>query len=155
MHDQTYNHERVLYILSMLSKKRGELLSLFLERDPDMQRLSFKYEGNQSAFNIVKDYFYSLWVDSHFLQIINDEIAEDTKNKALAILSELIGEKSSLLDDSQLKHSLLQQRMKALGALLEFEDVASLRRNETEFSYEKTKALFEREFKKYENELRH
>ena len=65
------SHSDLLYLLMLLSKKREDLLSPFLDNSiNEWIGLSFKYEGNQEAFNLVKERFVTLWIDSHITQII-------------------------------------------------------------------------------------
>lgn len=55
------SHSDLLYLLMLLSKKREDLLSPFLDNSlNEWIGLSFKYEGNQEAFNLVKERFVTL-----------------------------------------------------------------------------------------------
>lgn len=144
----------MLRTLGALRDGRVALLSLFLEKDSELVGLSFKYEGNQAAFNLVRDYFYARWISSSITNVMNGDMPDEVKRKALSLISELAGEKCSQQDDPAINHYLLQQRMRGLVKLLSIEDIAAIRRGEVEYSYDKEKALFEREFKKYEAELR-
>lgn len=154
MPDINVKYERLRRILGLLRGKREELLSLFLEKDSELVGLSFKYEGNQAAFNLVRDYFYARWISSSITNVMNGDMPDEVKRKALSLISELAGEKCSQQDDPAINHYLLQQRMRGLVKLLSIEDIAAIRRGEVEYSHDKEKALFEREFKKYEAELR-
>lgn len=104
------------------------MLSLFLEKDSELVGLSFKYEGNQAAFNLVRDYFYARWISSSITNVMNGDMPDEVKRKALSLISELAGEKCSQQDDPAINHYLLQQRMRGLVKLLSIEDIAAIRR---------------------------
>ncbi|HBJ76334.1 MAG TPA: hypothetical protein DDY68_00220 [Porphyromonadaceae bacterium] len=148
------SHNDLLYILGLLSKKREELISPFLNKDPEWIGLSFKYERNQSAFNVVKESFVTLWIDKHITQIIEDDMPDDVKNKAMELLSQYMSNSHSSWNDTEIKHSLLGTKLNILKELLKHEDVNSQKLNELRYSYEKDKALFEREFQKFEEEMK-
>ena len=117
--------------------------------------MSFKYERNQAAFDLVRERFVTLWIDKHITKIIEDDIPEHVRNKAMDLLSEFMSTSNSELDDSKIKHSLLETKLKVLKTLLNAEDLNNQKLNELRYSYEKDKALFEREFLKYESEISH
>lgn len=146
-------YDDLLYILTLFSKKREELVSPFLNKDYEWIGLSFKYERNQAAFDLVRERFITLWIDKHIIQIIEDDIPEQVRNKAMNLLFEYINTSKSGIDDSKIKHSLLETKLKVIQALLSTEDTNTKKLNELRFSYEKDKAIFEREFLKYEKEI--
>lgn len=149
------SHDDLLYILTLLFKKREELISPFLDKDYEWIGLSFKYERNQAAFDLVRERFVTLWIDKHITKIIEDDIPEHVRNKAMDLLSEFMSTSNSELDDSKIKHSLLETKLKVLKTLLNAEYLNNQKLNELRYSYEKDKALFEREFLKYESEISH
>jgi hypothetical protein len=136
----------------MFVKKREELVTSFLDKHVDIIGLTFKYETNQAAFDLVRDRFKSLWIDQHFLQILNDDISETTRKKIMSLLVNYLETNESTLNDSDIIHSLLQKKIEILGELISFEDNNIRKYNELKFSYERDKALFERELKKYESD---
>ena len=142
-----------MFLLTFLSKKREELLIPFLDKEAEWIGLSFKYERNQPAFNLVRDRFTTLWVDKHFQEFLSNEINDAIRQKGLLIFSELLNAKSSNIDDSKIKRALLATKLQILQELLKQEDMNISRLNELQYSYDKDKALFEREFSKYEQEL--
>ena len=147
------SHDDLRYILTLLFKKRGELISPFLDKDYEWIGMSFKYERNQTAFDLVRECFFTLWIDKHITQIIEDDIPNHVRNKAMELLSEYIQTSNSKLDDSKIKHSILVTKLRVLRTLLNTEDENNKHLNELRYSYEKDKALFEREFRKYESEI--
>ncbi len=147
------SNKGLVYILAFLSKKREDLISPFLDKEPEWIGLSFKYERNQPAFDLVREKFITLWFDSHITQLMNDEIPEEIKMKALSLVSELMSARNTEMDDSDIKHSLLSTKLSVIKELLRNEDCISAKYNELRYAYERDKALFEREFLKYENEL--
>lgn len=149
---QKKSNDELLYIINMFVKKREELITPFLEGHDELIGLTFKYERNQAAFDLVRDRFISLWIDQHFLQILNDDISESTRKKIMSLLVSYLKTNESALDDSDIMHSLLQKKIEILGKLISFEDNNTRKYNELKYSYERDKALFEREFKKYECE---
>lgn len=146
------SHDDLLYIFSLLSKKREELISPFLDKDFEWIGLSFKYERNQAAFDLVRERFVTLWIDKHITKIIEDDIPEHVRNKAMELLSEYMNTSKSELDDSMIKHSLLETKLKVLKSLLTVEDLNHQKLNELKYSYEKDKALFERKFQRFEKD---
>ena len=149
------SHSELMYILDLLSSKRTELLVPFLESDLNQWIAhSFKYENNQPAFNLLKDYYKTLWIDKHFEQLTIDEQPESVKKKALTILSEFLQSKSFELDDALIKHGLLTAKLKTVNELLKYEDISTNQMNEFKYACEKDKALFEREFTRYEKEMK-
>lgn len=73
----------------------------------------------------------------------------------MALLSVLMETSESIFDDSMIKHTLLETRLNILKSILHTEDNMEQRLNELRYLYEKDKALFNREFKKYESEINH
>lgn len=147
------SHDDLLYILTLLFKKREELTSPFLDKDYEWIGLSFKYERNQAAFDLVRERFVTLWIDKHITKIIEDDIPEHVRNKAMELLSEYMNTSNSELDDSKIKHSLLETKLKVLKSLLTVEELNHQKLNELRYSYEKDKALFEREFQRFEKKI--
>ena len=143
----------MLFLLDLLSKKREELISPFLDKDPEVIGLSFKYERNQAGFDLVRIRYITLWIDKHFQILKKDDIPKPIKQKALSLFSDLIGLSSSQVDYTNIKYDLLLTKVRIIDELLHYEDANIEKRNKLIFSYEKDKALFEREFSKYEKEI--
>ena len=109
------SHSDLLYLLMLLSKKREDLLSPFLDNSiNEWIGLSFKYEGNQEAFNLVKERFVTLWIDSHITQIIEDDVPDNIRYKAMELFSEYMETSISEFDDTNIKHSLLETKLKVI-----------------------------------------
>ena len=104
------SHDDLLYILTLLFTKSEELISPFLDKDYEWIGLSFKYERNQTAFDLVRECFVTLWIDKHITKITEDDIPEHVRNKAMDLLSEFMSTSNSELDDSKIKHSLLETK---------------------------------------------
>ncbi len=148
------SHNELLYILDLLSSKRAELLTPFLEsKSNEWTNYSFIYEKKQIAFDLVRNCYTTLWIDKHFEQLNTDDQPNSVKKKALTLLSEFLHMKSSELDEAQLKHELLTSKLKTIKELLNYEDISTIQMNEFKYAQVKDKALFEREFEKYENEM--
>jgi hypothetical protein len=139
------------YVLNFLFKKREELLLPFLNKDYKWIGLSFKYERNPAAFNLVREYYKTLWIDTHLLDILSNPKFDIVKLKILYNLLELIENKTFKLQNTQIAHTLLTSKLEVIGELLKHGD--NKRFNELKFSYEKDKALFEREFSKYSADI--
>ena len=155
MHKQKKSNIEITYILYLLSRKREDRISPFLDNDYEWIGLSFKYEGNQAAFNLVRECYITLWLDKHIIQLFEDEISENVRNKVMALLSVFMETSESKFDDSMIKHTLLETRLNILKSILHTEDNMEQRLNELRYLYEKDKALFNRELKKYESEINH
>lgn len=153
MQKQKKFNNGLLFLLDLLSKKREELISPFLDKDPEVIGLSFKYERNQAGFDLVRIRYITLWIDKHFQILKKDDIPKPIKQKALSLFSDLIGLSSSQVDYTNIKHDLLLTKVRIIDELLHYEDANIEKRNKLIFSYEKDKALFEREFSKYEKEI--
>lgn len=144
------NHEDILYLLSFFSKKREELISPFLDKACEWIGPTFKYERNQAAFDLVRESYVTLWIDRHFIQLNNDDVSDEIRNKALKMISTLLNAEESYIGDSQIKHSLLNTKIKVIQKLLLCEKESADKLNELKYAYDKDKALFEREFLKFE-----
>lgn len=153
MQKQKKFNNGLLFLLDLLSKKREELISPFLDKDPEVIGLSFKYERNQAGFDLVRIRYITLWIDKHFQILKKDDIPKPIKQKALSLFSDLIGLSSSQVDYTNIKYDLLLTKVRIIDELLHYEDANIEKRNKLIFSYEKDKALFEREFSKYEKEI--
>lgn len=81
---------------------------------------------------------------------MNDNIPVHVKKKAIALISSFMNTSSSKLDDTEIKHFLLKKKLDILHEMLKHEDLNTQKINKLKFSYDKDKALFEREFIKYE-----
>ncbi len=145
--------DELLYVRGLLSKEREELVSTFLEKDPELIGLTFKYETNQAAFDLVRERFATLWLDKHIQKLLEDDVSPSTRSKAMALISDLMKSSGSELDDSQIKHSLLKTKSDVIRELLKHEDSNSQKLNELKFSYEKDKALFERKFRELDSQM--
>ena len=147
------SYDDILFILAFLSKKRVDLISPFLDKSVEWIGPTFKYERNQPAFNLVREKFRTLWVDSHFQEFLNEDVNDDVKHNCLKIMSYLLYDEKATLGDAKFTHELLSNKIMILSELLTSEDIRTANLNEFKFSYDKDKALFEREFAKYEKEL--
>ncbi len=145
--------DELLYVLGLLSKEREELVSTFLEKDPELIGLTFKYETNQAAFDLVRERFATLWLDKHIQKLLEDDVSPSTRRKAMELISDLMKSSGSELDYSQIKHSLLKTKSDVIRELLKHEDSNSQKLNELRFSYEKDKALFERKFREFDSQM--
>lgn len=68
----------------------------------------------------------------------------------MGLISEFILTSYSRIDHSKINHSIIETKLKALQILLDTEDLNEQKLNELRYSYEKDKALFEREFRKFD-----
>lgn len=152
MQKQKKSYEELKYILQLLSKGRESLLSPFLGNMNEWICLSFKYERNSAAFNLVREKFKTLWIDEHLTQLIEDGCPYYVKRRCVECISALLGDKESLIDDSTMCHSLLTSKKSVINELLRFEDCNNEKLDELRFSYEKDKALFERLLIQFEKE---
>lgn len=95
----------------------------------------------------------TLWIDNHITQIIEDDVPDNVRYKAMELFSEYMETSNSEFDDTNIKHSLLETKLKVIKELLKHEDLNSQKLNEFRYSYEKDKALFERMFRKFDSQL--
>ncbi len=154
MQMQKKSNDELLYIRDLLSKKREELIDPFLSRDPELMGNTFKYERNQSAFNLVREQYITLWIDNHFVQLMKDNVPHETLHKCLSLLSGLLQNTNRVIDDSEISHCILSAKNQVIQELLNEDERNTVKLNELRYSYEKDRALFEREFEKYERELK-
>ena len=163
MQKQRKSHNDIIYILNALFKKRVELIAPFLERINEWIALSFKYERNPSAFNIVRDRYVTLWIDTHFESLLNADLPESIRQKALSSISEIIEIinnpsksielKSNSYESSSIKHKLLLTKITIINDILNLEDHNTKKLDELRHSYQKDKRLLEREFKRFSKEI--
>ena len=142
-----------LYTLELLSKKRRELISSLFEEDYLWIDKTFESCNNSAAFGIVLEMYRTLWIDNHFKQVMEDDVPEDVKCEAYRILYELISTTISSYDNVSFAHSMLEKKMKALENLYRIDCASTQQIKIIEFSYNKDKYLFEKEFNRRLEEL--
>jgi len=167
MQKQRKSHNDIIYILNALFKKRVELIAPFLERINEWIALSFKYELNPSAFSIVRDLYVTLWIDTHFESLLNADLPESIRQKALSSISEIIeiinnpsksielnsNINSNSYESASIKHKLLLTKITIINDILNLEDHNTKKLDELRHSYQKDKRLLEREFKRFSKEI--
>lgn len=154
MHKQKRLNKNLIYILKSLYIKRSKLIQPFLDKDPELIGKTFKYERNQSAFKLVREYYQTLWIDSHFSQISLDEISDNLKNEYLWIITNWLSKVDRpCIQESSLQQKLLSDNIQILNEFLKQEDSMMIKLNKIKYAYEKDKALFEREFLKFEHKV--
>ncbi len=163
MQKQKMSHEDITYILNSFFTKREELILPFREGTlNEWIALTITYEWNPSAFNLVRDRFVTLWIDTHFESFLNADLPKATQEKALKLVVSLIDNinpKNHLeqinesIESSSIRHDLLLKKVSIIEKLLNHEDRIAKRLEVLRHLYGMNKQLFEREFKKYENML--
>ena len=154
---QKKSNDDLIYILNFLYKGRENLIFPFLDKDYELIGKTFKYERNRAAFDLVRSQFLTLWLDKHFIKLLEEKIPESIRLKILSLLFCLIDHKEKkdiILDNSEIEHVLLSNKIKIIKEILNYEDNATAKYNELKFSYEKDKALFEREFLRQEEKIK-
>lgn len=147
------SNDDVVFLLNFFFKKREELLLPFLEKNAELIGKTFRYEGNQPAFDLVRSGFYTLWIDKHIQQISSKDFPDSLVSKALSLISAYIGRKS-IVNNPDIAHILLNEKMLIINQWLEIENRNMEKWNAIKYSYEKDKALIEREFRKYEQKMK-
>lgn len=150
---QKLSHNDLINLLEFFSKGRQEIVAPFTMKDYEWRELTFKYERNQEAFNIVRARHFAMWLDSQFIALQKVEVSDKAKEKAVRLLGSMLDSKVSDIDSSLLKHHLLIKKMQIIQEFFNFEEKAFHNKIKLLATYYEDKALFEREFKKYEAEI--
>ena len=104
---QKLSHNDLINLLEFFSKGRQEIVAPFTMKDYEWRELTFKYERNQEAFNIVRARHFAMWLDSQFIALQKVEVSDKAKEKAVRLLGSMLDSKVSDIDSSLLKHHLL------------------------------------------------
>lgn len=145
--------EDLVSALNFLRKGRVQLYTPFLKQDAIfIVGPSFKYENNQPAFDLVRDQYFTLWLDLQFnILFANKDLSEEAHN----ILLKAVEKMFALMAHSQnstpkLELQLIQTKEEVIEEMLLKAGDMDKKLNELKFAYDKDKALFERKLKKYE-----
>lgn len=141
-----HNYSDLILALDLLKEKREELVFSFLNHDYRWLLKTYRYKGNQVAFDLVRDYFFTLWVDEHFY--LHDRLPEPMFYRVLELFKILVDDPS--LIQSGIAHELQLQKLKVINSLLIINDKKSKEFNELICSYERENMIFDKKFKELE-----
>lgn len=141
-------------VLNFLRKGRVQLYTPLLKQDAIfIVGPSFKYENNQSAFDLVRDQYFTLWLDSQFnILFTNKDLSEEANNillKAVEKMFELMAHSQNSTPKFELQ--LIHTKEKVIEEMLLKAGDMDKKLNELKYAYDKDKALFERKFREYDN----
>lgn len=153
---QKKSKEYLAAALDFMQKGRVQLYTPFLKQDSlTIVGPSFKYENIQAAFDLVRDQYFTLWMDSLFNKLNENKEYDSNCRKfilsAIEKLYEIILETKKSAPTLEL--SLIRSKEEAIQILLAKASDMDKKFNMLKYSYEKDKKLFERKLKKYENEI--
>lgn len=140
-------------MLEFLAKGRQEIVAPFAIEEAEWANLTYKYERNPEAFSIVRAKHFTEWLDLQFENLNTLEVSEAAKQKAIRLLGSLMDSNESDIDSSLLKHHLINSKLKVLHEFLQFADKTASEQIKLLARINKDKALFEREFEKYDKEM--
>jgi len=149
---QKLSHDDLTYLLEFFAKGRQEIVAPFAMEEAEWANLTYKYERNPEAFTIVRAMHFIGWLDSQFEKLGTIDVSDQAKEKAIKLLASLIDTNESDIDSSLLKHHLIFSKLQVFKEFLKFEDKTTAEKIKLLARYHKEKALFEREFEKYEEE---
>lgn len=153
---QKKSKEYLVAALNFMQKGRVQLYTPFLEHDSlTIVGPSFRYENIQAAFDLVRDQYFTLWLDSLFNKL-NENKEYDSKCRKIILsaiekLYEIILETKKSAPTIEL--SLIRTKEEAIHSLLTKASDMNKKLNLLKYSYIKDKKLFERKLREYEKEV--
>ncbi len=146
-------HNDIISALNFLRKGRVQLYTPFLKHDALLiVGPSFRYENNEPAFDLVKDQYFTLWLDSQFKSLFSQKnFSKEVHDLLLKAVESIF---STILHSKESKSifdlQLIRTKEKIVNELLLKVEDMDKKLNELKFAYDKDKALFERKLKEYE-----
>ncbi|MBD5163100.1 MAG: hypothetical protein HDT09_00175 [Bacteroidales bacterium] len=142
--------------LELMARGREFLINSYIEKNSDRYRYSFQYNSSPVALEIAGDLMDHQWLDKQLLDAHDKFEHNDISNCGLELFVHTIQKFSILHSDKVLfvgYDSLLDSKIKGLKVLLSGSDRMNQKIRALEFDYFRDKVLFEREMKKYSEEI--
>lgn len=150
------SHNELIGILSLLRNARRKLSSRSELENPELFKNFFEFENNFELLNLAFEREFNLWVDRHF-----EEFEEDSElgksqvviryfNELMVDLVQSRVIKTASEKDIASKDfciSLLSEKILVINELITVSKKSTKQYQRLLYSYQKDKALFEREFK--------
>lgn len=143
----------LIFALDVLKRERKTLIHDFLVEDHDIFVPMYKYENNIKLMNISIDAYFTRWLNSHFLSFECQNKDKNVSGKIFyGVMKQLISKFVDRPDicNSDYKHlveNILKNKIIILQDILKFDSKLEKNYNKLMHSYEKDKAIFERELK--------
>lgn len=151
------NNTELLSLLWVMKKARTDLASRSEYEDPELFKNFFEFERQQDMLNLAFEREFNLWVDKHFKIIDSHEefkVSEPVSNKFNKLMVSLVEDRvlktetSTDIASKEFCISLLSEKKGLLDSLIQINDKSNKYYKRLLYSYQKDKALFEREFNK-------
>lgn len=151
-----------LLSLQVLQQRRAGMIRGFLDNEPEILVPSYKYEASPMLLKLAREKYFVIWLSSHwqaFNRVIDFLPAEEKSlaEKMFATVFLELLEKWSIIktiDANQLNLGikLIEDMQHTLNELIKSGSKADANRNQLEFAIEKNRSLFDRAFKKLNEE---
>lgn len=150
------NNNELTSILALLRNAREKLSSRSEHENPELFKNFFEFENNSELLNLAFEREFNLWVDEHFTEF---EKANELGKSQVVIryFNELMVElvQSRVIKTTSEKDiasrnfciSLLAEKVSVINELISVSKKSTKQYQRLLYSYQKDKALFEREFK--------
>ncbi len=147
----------LIALLEVFREARLALISRTSSEEPDLFKNFFEFEGNIEILKLVIEKEGTLWIDKHFeifdtKDILKSDYSSVEKfKKAMLRLLEYQTKKTrsgSRAKEKEFCLSLLSEKIDILNQLIEISDVSEQGYRRLVYSYQRDKALFEREFRR-------
>jgi hypothetical protein len=151
------SNDSLLALLEVFREARLSLVSRTSSEDPDLFKNFFEFEGNIEILKLVIEKECMLWIDKHFeifdtKDILKSEYSNVDKFKeSMLTLLEYQAEKGKAQNNLAKKDfylSLISEKNRILNELIQISDVNEQSYQRLVYSYQRDKALFDREFRK-------
>ena len=142
--------------LELMARGRELLINTYIEKNSDIYRYSFQYDSSPVALEIAGSLMDHQWLDKQLLDAHDKFGHKDISNRGLELFVQTIQKFSILRSDKVLfvgYDSLLDSKINGLKVLLASSDSMNQKLKALEFDYFRDKVLFEREMKKYSEEI--
>ena len=150
------NNDELTGILSLLRNARIKLSSRSEHENPELFKNLFEFENNFELLNLAFEREFNLWVDGHFEEFEEDpelgksQVAIRYFNELMVNLVQSRVIKTTTEKDIASRDfciSLLSEKISVINELIAVSQKSTKKYQRLLYSYQKDKALFEREFK--------
>ncbi len=150
------NNNELTRILALLRNARIKLSSRSELENPELFKILFEFENNFELLNLAFEREFNLWVDEHFEEFEKDHELGNSQ-VAIRYFHELMVDlvQSRVIKTTSEKDvasrdfciSLLSEKIVVINELISVSKKSTKQYQRLLYSYQKDKALFEREFK--------
>lgn len=151
------NKERLQKYLSVLKKKRKDLISDFLNEEENVYIPMYRYRKSKALTEISIEKYFLMWISSHYNEFLkrNNKNGDSNTNKEFNIIYlSLVEEFQDSNKTSKLMKSLLNTKIEALKEMIKSGEKSDKNFNRIIYAMEKENVLFENQISKFKNEYK-